>query len=59
MAFSLRATVAMDSIFDLKPKELAEKGITLLLADLDNTLTPYSSEIPTEEVKAWKAEHSK
>jgi len=56
LAFSLRATVAMDSIFDLKPEKLAEKGITLLLADLDNTLTPYSSEIPTEEVKAWKAE---
>ena len=56
MAFSLLATAAADSIFDLKPEILAEKGITLLLADLDNTLTPYSSEIPTPEVIAWKEE---
>lgn len=56
MAFSLRANAAVDSIFNLKPERLAQAGITLLLADLDNTLTPYSSEIPTPEVRAWKEE---
>lgn len=56
MAFSLLAAAMVGSIFDLKPETLAEKGITLLLADLDNTLTPYSSEIPTEEIMAWKEE---
>ena len=56
MDFSLLATATADSIFDLKPETLAQKGITLLLADLDNTLTPYSSEIPTGEVEAWKTE---
>ena len=56
MAFSLLATATANTVFDLKPEELAQKGITLVLADLDNTLTPYSSEIPTEEIKAWKEE---
>lgn len=56
MGFSLLADRAVNSVFDLRPEELAGRGITLLLADLDNTLTPYSSEVPTEEVRAWKRE---
>lgn len=56
MGFSLLADRVVNSVFDLRPSALAEHGITLLLADLDNTLTPYSSEIPTEEVRAWKQE---
>ena len=56
MAFSLIATGRVHNIFELKPRELKEKGITLLLADLDNTLTPYSSEDPTDGVRKWKAE---
>jgi len=56
LAFSLLATATAKTVFDLKPEELAQKGITLLLADLDNTLTPYSSEIPTEEIRVWKEE---
>ena len=56
MAFSLTATGRVHDIFELKPSVLKEKGITLLLADLDNTLTPYSSEVPTEEVRKWKEE---
>ena len=56
MGFSLLADRAVNSVFDLRPEELAGHGITLLLADLDNTLTPYSSEVPTEEVRAWKRE---
>ena len=56
MGFSLLADQAVNSVFDLRPSALAEHGITLLLADLDNTLTPYSSEVPTEEIRAWKQE---
>lgn len=54
VAFSLIATGRVKDVFQLRPKELAEKGITLLLADLDNTLTPYSSEVPTQEIRRWK-----
>lgn len=56
MGFSLLADRAVNSVFDLRPEALAGHGITLLLADLDNTLTPYSSEVPTEEIRRWKQE---
>ncbi len=56
MAFSLVADRRVRDIFDLKPEQLARHGVRLLLADLDNTLTPYSSEIPTDRVRQWKEE---
>ena len=42
------------SITHISPKALAEKGIRLVLADLDNTLASYRSITPTAEVIAWK-----
>lgn len=56
MAVSLIADKALTNIFDLEPERLAAEGITLLLADLDNTLTPYSSDLPTQAVRRWKGE---
>lgn len=53
MAFSLKADWVCDSIYDLNACELTEKGITLLLADLDNTLVPYGVALPTDEVREW------
>lgn len=38
----------------LDPKRLAQKGIRLVLADLDNTLVAYGVTLPTPEVIAWK-----
>lgn len=38
----------------ITPEELAEKGIRLVLADLDNTLTRYQQLDPDETVKAWR-----
>ena len=45
-----------NSIFDITGRSLAEKGITLLLADLDNTLVPYGVALPTDEVRTWNEE---
>ena len=42
------------SVTDISPKLLAEKGIRLVLADLDNTLVPYKVTQPPREVVAWK-----
>lgn len=39
---------------EISPKKLAEKGIKLVLADLDNTLVAYKSPRPTQEVLDWK-----
>ena len=42
------------SVTDISPKALAEKGVRLVLADLDNTLVPYKVTEPPAEIIAWK-----
>ena len=42
------------SITHISPKALAEKGVKLVLADLDNTLVPYKVAEPPAAVIAWK-----
>ena len=53
MAFSLIPNGYYDSVLDVRPEALTARGITLLLADLDNTLTPYKATAPGEELRAW------
>ena len=43
------------SVTALDPKALRARGITLVLADLDNTLAPYGETCPSPEILAWKA----
>ena len=40
------------SVTDISPKALAEKGVRLVLADLDNTLVPYKVTEPPAEI--WR-----
>ncbi len=54
MSFSLTADRICQDIFEIDGAELARQGITLLLADLDNTLVPYGVALPTDAVRAWK-----
>ena len=56
MAFSLLAHWTGGSIYDIDPAALERRGITLLLADLDNTLVPYGVPEPDEAVRAWTAD---
>lgn len=56
MGFPFMADQICENIFDLKGSSLAAKGITLLLADLDNTLVPYGVPLPTARVRAWNEE---
>ena len=59
MRFSLIPDVTAPEVFTVTPALLQEKGITLLLLDLDNTLSPYSEALPSERVLAWMAAHKK
>ena len=43
-----------ENIFDLKPDALKAAGVTLVLADLDNTLVPYEQTGPDDRVRRWK-----
>lgn len=45
-----------ESVLDIRPEDLRRRGITLLLADLDNTLVPYKTPLPTQELKQWREE---
>ena len=55
MGFSLVPKGFYGRVTDIRPEQLTARGITLLLADLDNTLVPYGVALPTDEVKEWAA----
>ena len=44
------------SVTALDPKALRARGITLVLADLDNTLARYGERGPSPRLRAWAAE---
>lgn len=52
--FSLLPWRQARSIFDLTGETLAGQGIDLLLADLDNTLIPYSEAEATQALLDWR-----
>ena len=56
MPFSLVPDRVMDRYADLTPAYLNEKGITLLLSDLDFTLAPKSVRRPDQPLRDWIAE---
>jgi HAD superfamily phosphatase (TIGR01668 family) len=41
------------SIYELDPHELYDKGIRLILADLDNTIARYRQSEPDEALRHW------
>jgi len=43
----------LESIYKLSPGYLKERGIKLLLMDLDNTLSPYGEHRPTVALRNW------
>ncbi len=55
MPFSLLPNIITDELTDLTPAFLREKGITLLMMDFDNTIVPYTRNIPTEQMESWLA----
>ena len=38
---------------DLSPAFLQQRGITLLLMDFDNTMLPYTTNVPSQELLGW------
>ena len=54
MAFSLIPDRVYSSIFEIDGTELSRRGVSLLLADLDNTLAKYGQPDPEPAVQQWK-----
>lgn len=55
MSFSLVPAVLLPSYRDLTPQMLTQRGISLLLCDLDYTLAPKSVPCPDAALHAWLA----
>lgn len=53
MPFSFLPTVIADAITDLTPDMLRRRGVQLLMLDFDNTIVPYTTNIPTDAVESW------
>ena len=53
MKFSLLPRLRVEKLSDLTPEHLQERGISLLMLDFDNTIVPYTTNDPTEEMAAW------
>ena len=53
MTVSLLPRVVADKITDLTPERLRNWGVQLLMMDFDNTIVPYTTDAPTEEVLRW------
>ena len=53
MPFPLLPTWKTEVITDIKPDFLKAQGIRLVMLDFDNTIVPYTTNIPTDEVKQW------
>ena len=53
MNFPLLPRLLVDELPDIKPEQLQERGIRLLMLDFDNTIVPYTTNTPTEKMAAW------
>lgn len=56
MAFCPIADVEVTRLSDLKPQWYQERGIRLMLLDFDNTVVPYTTNIPEEDFNIWLEE---
>ena len=56
MSFSLLPKLMADSLTALTPEVLRLYGIRLLMLDFDNTIVPYTTDIPTEPMVNWLEE---
>ena len=53
MRLSFLPKIILNSVTDLSPRLLQERNIRLLMLDFDNTLVPYTTDTPTEDMVNW------
>lgn len=56
MPFSLLPGVMAESLTQLTSGMLTQRGIRLLMLDFDNTIVPYTTDVPTGEMISWLRE---
>lgn len=53
MSFSLLPKIVANDLTDLTPELLEAKNIRLLMMDFDNTIVPYTTDVPTAQMRSW------
>ncbi len=53
MKFSLLPKIIVPALTDVTEDLLHSRGIKLLMLDFDNTIVPYTTSVPTDEMHAW------
>ena len=53
MPLSFLPKIIADKTTDITPELLRSRNIRLLMLDFDNTIVPYTTTVPTEEMSAW------
>ena len=53
MSVSFLPVLLAERVTELTPSFLQNRGIQLLMLDFDNTIVPYTTNEPTEEMAAW------
>lgn len=53
MPLSFLPGVMTPCLTDLTPEYLLNRGIRLLMMDFDNTIVPYSTDVPTPQMARW------
>ena len=53
MSLSFLPGMMTEKLTDLTPEYLQSQGISLLMMDFDNTIVPYTTDVPTEEMRRW------
>ncbi len=56
MPLSFLPKAMTEKLTDLTPQWLAGRGIRLLMLDFDNTIVPYTTSVPTQEMACWLRE---
>ncbi len=56
MSVSLMPTFRAGALTELTAEMLKRQGIRLLMLDFDNTMVPYTTDVPTEEMRRWLQE---
>ena len=53
MPLSFLPAAMTDALTDLTPQWLNDHNVRLLMLDFDNTIVPYTTTVPTEDMTAW------
>ena len=53
MRLSFLPTIIVERVTQLTPELLQKMNIRLLMLDFDNTIVPYTTNVPTEEMESW------